>query len=242
MDFEKISPEITDLFINKFTDRDWERWGFKEGSRDTILLAFMTMSMRRGRGDLFEAYFGAISSFNSGTAPHHVISAVIKSGMDNGRKAELTGRIIGKDGIGKVAEPYKFLELAAENGAAGAFDLLVEATGKDLHKDNEWILRHAAASGQKEMARHLVEKHAADINLAITTSRTLGHEQNWRFLDELRQELRPGEDSAPPTIASLSEALKALKAEMREMKAELTELRNPGRTLDKPALKGPQQP
>lgn len=233
-DHGKQTKEMAEMFIRDFGDKDWERWGFKPDTREISLRLMLQESMLAGRTDLVDTYFGAGLSFRTGKAGRHEIATVLKSPkMEASAKTALVQRFI-EAGIDKVENPRGFLDIAIENNAPAAFDLLAKATKEDTHKDNEALLRHAGEKEQADMVRHLVLHHAANIDLAITTERTLGHDKVWHFLEEQRQQIRPGE-SAPPTLDSLAAEMRALKNELLGVKEELAALRGqqPG-----PAFKG----
>lgn len=123
-----------------------------------------------------------------------------------------------------------------------AFDVLFNALKWDVHKDNEWLLRHAAKYGQLNLARHLVKTHDADLSNAITIAHTLGQDMVGRDLDRIWREMYP-EEHLPPTIERLSSAVSTLQAQVQEMQKELAALRSPREwQLDKPALKPPHGP
>ena len=101
--------------------------------------------------------------------------------------------------------------------------MVAKAVPLDIHRNNEELLRLAAKAEQKDMCRHLVEKHGCDIALAITTDRTIGNEKSWQFLDALRQEIKP--DGKPvPTIDSLSREIELLKETVRELTERISHL------------------
>lgn len=210
-----ISPEMAALFVDKFTDENWQRWGYKPGARAVVLDAMMCSAMQAGREDLFDVYFGAGIPFNSGKASQHVIHFTLNSGLDDAKKAGFIKRLL-ESGIDKVSGTDHFARFAAEKNCPQSFDLLAAATKEDIHRENESLLRHAAEHGSVDMCRHLVEKHGANIELAITTDRTLGREKGWMFLEELRKAMRPN-DAPPPTIDSLSRRVEELEKTVREL-------------------------
>jgi len=211
----KITPEMAALFTDKFTEENWQRWGYKPGSRAIILDGMMCNAMAAGREDLFDIYFGAGIPFNSGKASLHAIHYTLVSELTDAKKAGYIKRLL-ESGIDKVSGKEQFTRTAVEKNCPQSFDLLAAATKEDIHRDNESLLRHAAEHGHVEMCRHLVEKHGANIELAITTDRTLGREKGWLFLEDLRKALRPN-DAPPPTIDSLSKRVEQLEATVREL-------------------------
>jgi len=238
--FGKISPEMADVFINKFTDDNWVRWGFRDGeSRDVVLKLLFAQSLMEGRTDLFEAYTNSGVKFNEGKASTHPLHYVLTStAMKLEDKADLTKKLLGI-GIGGVADAAQWLTTAVKTDAVEAFNLLAKAIPVDLHKNNEELLRTAAEAGQRDMCRNLVEKHGCNIDLAITTDRTLGHEAAWLFLTDLRADIKPGE-AAPPTLESLSAEVIELRAAVRQLTARVNELQSPTKTIEKPLLQRPK--
>lgn len=215
LSFDRISPEMADLFASKFTEENWEGWGMKKNSRDAILKVMMAEVMIAGREELFDTFYNAGLRFNEGKAADHMIHYVLYSGMADAKKAGFVSRLL-DCGIDKVTGRDHFAWYAVEKNCPQSFDLLAAATKEDMHRDNESLLRHAAQHGHAEMCRHLVEKHGANIELAITTDRTLGHEKGWLFLEDLRKALRPN-DAPPPTIESLSRRVEELEKTVREL-------------------------
>lgn len=211
----KLSVEMATLFVDKFTDENWQRWGYKAGARAVVLDQMMCNAMAAGREDLFDIYFGAGIPFNTGRASQHVIHYTLKSELGDAKKSGFIKRLL-ESGIDKVSGNDHFARFAVEKNCPQSFDLLVAATKEDVHRDNESLLRLAAEHGNVDMCRHLVEKHGANLELAITTDRTLGREKGWLFLEDLRKALRPN-DAPPPTIESLSRRVEQLEATVREL-------------------------
>jgi hypothetical protein len=225
-----LTPEVAELFVNGFTERDWQRWGFRQGCRNEILDRMACEAFFAGRAELTDLYLTAVD-FNCGKAADHAIHFVVRGKLSDEAKTDCVRRLL-KAGIDKVKDADAFVADAAQGSSDGAFDLLAAARNADIHRNNEELLRTAAGAQQRGLCRHLVEKHGADINLAVTTARTLANQNVWTFLEELRAELRPGE-SAPPTIESLAAEVKALKAAVSELTARVV-AQDAVRTLDKP--------
>ncbi|MDE1153924.1 MAG: hypothetical protein PW788_15435 [Micavibrio sp.] len=239
MDFGKISAEMADIFVNKFTAENWERWGFREDSRDVVVSLLFSQSLLQGRTDLFDTYMNAGLALNSGKASGHPVNYVLTSKeLKPDVKAALTQKLLGA-GINNVSDTAQWLATAVKTDALDAFDLLAKAIPADLHKNNEELLRDAARAGQTEMCRHLVEKHGCDIDLAISTDRTLGVEASWVFLAALREDIKPGE-KAPATLESLSAEVNELRAAVRQLTARVNELQSPTQTIEKPLLSRPK--
>lgn len=235
MDYSTHSAEVARLFVEEMDDLRWRRWGFYK-SRNDVIRDLFARSVRAGNLDAAEVYLADIPHFNSGGNYRHEIVTLAYSGLAPAKKAEYARRIVA-GGFNEVKEGAELLRAVISAGSIEVFDIAAAALGVDLHKDNEALLRHAATQGQKDMARHLVTAHQANLATAITTARTMGQDAPWQLLEELRQEIAPHE-TAPPTIESLSAELQALRAEMREMRDELTALRSPVR-INKPALSVP---
>lgn len=233
-DMAGVTPEIAGLFINKFTDADWQRWGFKPDSRDAILRGIMGKAMLAGREELFGLFMESGLEMNAGHRSIHPINYILTSKIDKEKAAGFIGQLVAR-GIDNVAEAKQFPETALLTGAPRAFDILVRATGVDIHANNEEYLRKAALAGDTKMARHLAEHHAADIAVAITTERTLGHDSSWKLLEAVRLEMDPSaKASAPPTIESLSSEISLLKQTVRELTQRVESLQPP--VLAKPSV------
>lgn len=235
MDYSRHSAQMSQLLATEMTDAHWKRWGFYY-NRNEVLCGLFRRSVKAGNTAAADVYIANIANFNSGGGSEHEIVTVAQSPLDAEQKAAYARRIVA-GGFDQVKEGSHLLRAVVGAGSIEVFDIAAAALGIDLHKDNEALLRHAAASGKKDMARHLVTAHQANLAVAITTARTMGQDAHWQLLEELRQEIAPHEQ-APPTIESLSAELRALRAEMKEMRDELTALRSPVR-VDKPVLSVP---
>jgi hypothetical protein len=235
MDYNQHSVEMAQMLATEMTDETWKRWGFYKG-RNEVLRELFQRSVSAGNAAVADVYISNIANFNSGGGYRHEIVTVAQSALDDRQKTAYARRIVA-GGFDQVKEGAELLRYVVGAGSVEVFDIASAALGIDLHKDNEALLRHAAASGKKDMARHLVTAHQANLAVAITTARTMGQDAHWQLLEELRQEIAPHEQ-APPTIESLSAELQALRAEMKEMRDELTALRSPVR-VDKPVLSVP---
>ena len=239
-DFATISLPMMDIFVNKFTDENWERWGAKPDMRNDLGGLLMGKSMQAGHADQFDLFFNAGLDLNKGQGKSHVINGILLSKMPDETKTDLVNRIAAR-GLDKVSDRQELARTAHVANAPAAFDLLAGLSGLDIHKDNELLLRSSARAGHETMAEHLVVKHGADLRLAITTEKTLGNEKSASLLDTLRLKLNPEEEAAP-TIESLSTEMRALKALVHELTAEVRNRDLPEKTIGKSVVRRPTLP
>ncbi len=215
LDFANITSPVADLLVNKMKADDWTRWGIKPEHQGLLLTHIFGQCLKAGRADLFDTFYNGIDWKNQEADGHPIRRTLASDALEPAVKASLVERLLAK-GIEDVKEPAGWLTDALTSRSPAAFDILAKTLAIDIHRNNEELLRVAAKAEQKDMCRHLVEKHACDIDLAISTDRTIGNEKPWQFLDALRQEIKP--DGKPvPTIESLSREIELLKETVREL-------------------------
>jgi len=141
---------------------------------------------------------------------------------------------LGED-VEKLSAPWVVAGHTLSQNMIAEFDVLV-AAGFDLHKDNEAFLRNAAVEGKRDFALHLVQKHGADIDLAINTARNAGADNVRVFLEDLRLETHP---DAPPLMSfeDMAKELITLRKTVAGLAAQMTELKNPAAKLNKSPLR-----
>lgn len=205
----RMQPETIRFFTKEAGDEDWARWGFEDRiARDTFLEKLFRNAINDKRYDTFEHFLDAGIDFNRADGWSHIISAVLHSGMDDGRKAMLVERLI-EGGIDGIKNPERLAETALQYGALRAYTLLVEAIGAPP-RNLQWALREAASRDRKHVVRYLVERHGANIDEAIEGAKKEGFRGNRALLEEVKEEMFAIRD-LQAKVAALTEELDALK-------------------------------
>ncbi|MDP2205938.1 MAG: hypothetical protein Q8K65_06475 [Alphaproteobacteria bacterium] len=237
MDFSKLSDEMTRLLVHDVSDAHWQKWGFKAGSRDALRSVMFFGALSKGRTDLMEIFISADIKLPTDKASYHPFTALCDAKMPEEIKQAVLGHIL-KQGIDKVEGGDQFLKTAAAAGFIAGFDAVKPRLTVDIHSDNEHMLRHAASAGQTEMCLHLAQKHAADIDVALITERTLGHQKAAETLETARAIFKPDARPAPSIaglaaqVQTLEQTVAELQANMRDITARLETL-VPDKRLDK---------
>lgn len=231
--FGDITSGVANFFAHTATRADWHRWGFEGEERDDMLIKMMRHAIMKNRTDLFDIYLSASIDFNRGFANFHLITDTLEAPVDDGQKGALVQALLAK-GIYKVQSPERFVETALKTGSLRALGPLLAATHVDIHANREAALRQAAVNGQKDLARYLVEKQDANIDLAISVAKQDGFNGNASLLLTVKDELQ--------TVRDLQRQVAELKATVKELTEAVNELRGPEQKLDKPVLTRPHIP
>jgi hypothetical protein len=183
-----------------------------------------------------------VAAFGNGHLPVQALAmGVLKFIEDPQARLSTFAETLGEN-VEKLSAPWVVAGHTLSQNMIAEFDVLV-AAGFDLHKDNEAFLRKAAAEGNRDFALHLVQKHGADIDLAINTARNAGADNVRVFLEDLRLETHP---DAPPLMSfedmakeliTLRKTVKSLEQTVADLAAQMTELKNPAVKLNKSPLR-----
>lgn len=237
IDYGTVSAAMMSILVRDVTDADWQKWGFKENARDTLRRVMLSVTLNQSRGDLVDIFISENIEMNKGKASEHCFMDLCDSKLPDEAKGRVLDYLLAQ-GIDQVKEPEAFLKKAAECGYAAGFDAVKKRLDTDIHADNEHILRHAAGAGQVDFCLHLARTYGADIDVALITESTLGHQKAAKTLEQARQILNP-EAEAAPSIAGLAAQVRVLERtiaqmqdNMRDITARLDDL-SPQRRLDK---------
>lgn len=237
LDYGTLSVPMMQVLVRDVTDGDWQKWGFKENARDTLRCAMFSVALSQSRADLIDVFTAENIVMNKGKASAHCFMDLCDSKLADEAKGRVLDYLLAQ-GIDQVKEPETFLKKAAERGYAAGFDAMKSRLNIDIHADNEHILRYAAGAGQVDFCLHLARTYGADIDVALITESTLGHQKAAKTLEEARQILNP-EAEAAPSIAGLAAQVRVLERtvaqmqdNMRDITARLDDL-SPQRRLDK---------
>lgn len=239
VDLGKMKPEMARLLAEK-VDADVE----------STLDKYGLYSLRGFLPTLFEGALrhsqnvALVAAFASGNLPVQAAAMGVLTFIEDPQaRLSTLAEALGGD-IEKLSAPWVVAGHTLSYNMIAEFDVLV-AAGFDLHKDNEAFLRKAAAEGKRDFALHLVQKHGADIDLAINTARNAGADNVRVFLEDLRLETHP---DAPPLLSfedmakeltTLRKTVKSLEQTVADLAAQMTELKNPAGKLDKAPLRKP---
>lgn len=237
LDYGAMSAPMIKLLVQDTADADWQKWGFKPDVRDTLRRIMFWQVLRQSRADLVDIFLSEDIKMNTDKASSHCFMVLGSSELPEEMKARVLDYMLAQ-GIDKVTEPWAFLKEAAESGYTAGFDAVKSRLNIDIHADNEHILRYAAGAGQVAFCLHLAQTYGADIDVALITESTLGHQKAAKTLEEARQILNPDAEAAP-SIAGLAAQVRVLERtvtemqdNMRDITARLDDL-SPQRRLDK---------
>ncbi len=229
-----ITPRMATLLVEKLDDAVLKRWHMKPGSKQIIVDALLGQSIYRNRLEVAEVMMEkGGTDFNEKSGSWY-LSIVIASEFPDDVKLRMLKKMLA-NGYDKMGDPDKSLQTAVDKKFTEAVDLFA-AIGLDLHKNNEQLLRGAARDKSTGMALHLVTRHGADIDLAISTEMALGNAPVFEFLTGLKKQL-PAAAPAPRTVESLTSEVGSLQDTVRELTQKLAKME--GGTLDKPVLRNP---
>lgn len=229
-----VTPRMASLLIDKLDDDVVKRWHMKAGSKQTIIDSMLGQSLYRNRLDIAELLLEkGGTDFNEKSGSWY-LSMVIASTFADDVKLGMMKKMLAS-GYDKMEKPDSALQKAVEKNFIPAIDLFA-AVGFDIHKNNEQYLRAAAKNKSAETALHLVTRHAADIDLAISTEMALGNTAVFEFLTDLKKQLPAA--PAPRTVATLTAEVGSLQDTVRELTEKLAKLQ-PETSLNKPLLRSP---
>lgn len=231
-----ISPRMAQLFVDKLDDAVLQRWGFARDSRELALGLMLGTALNENRIDVVDAVIEKNAlNMNGDKIGTALLIDVVAGGGDSGVKLRVLKAVLA-GGYDKMDKPEEALQKAVEKNFTAGIDLFA-AVGFDIHKNNEQYLRTAAKNKSSETGLHLVTRHGADIDLAISTEMALGNTPVFEFLAELKKQL-PSNQPAPRTVESLTAEVGSLQDTVRELTQKLAKLEG-GQALDKPVLRSP---
>lgn len=246
--FELFKPEAIDGMTPRMADAvvgyvhagkilDWGLDRDRKGTMGTVAL-FATQARIEKKYELLDVFFDGRLDFCAEKLSATVVTDLINSDIESDKKKEYLKTLLSVKS--KLPAPDEVVGAAVEKSELGALDVLA-ASGINLRDNNEFWLREAAKNDKRHVCVHLVEKHGADLGLALKTAQDLGTHNIYLYLDNLRQDIQPqvsGEE-APATVESLSREVRELRAALREVTALVTEMqaeRKIDKTVDKPGL------
>ena len=237
-----MSPDMARLFIDEMDDDVLNRWNFKAGSKGVVMMSVVVHALQHKRNDLalYVLQSDVIDFKDSDTT--QLAGVIISSSLDNETKLPWLKKAL-SSGYEQIKDTDDIVQRAIRHAFPEALNLFA-AIGIDLHKSNEQFLRYAAEQGAKDMAKHLVVGHQADLDLAISTSRELGSSAQSLFLETLKTDIEqeaPAQPEKPPTLEGLAAEVRELKATVRELTAVIQDMRTPDKKLDKPAIPQPKK-
>ena len=230
-----LSPRMAELLVDKMDEDVLRRWGFGRDSRELVLSVMLGRALAENRIDVVDAVIDMKSlKLNDDKVGTALLTDVVACDAPADAKLRVLKAVLA-GGYDKMDKPEDALQKAVEKNFIPAIDLFA-AVGFDIHKNNEQYLRTAAKNLSAETALHLITRHAADIDLAISTEMALGNAPVFEFLAELKKQLP--EKTAPRTVETLTAEVGSLQDTVRELTEKLAKLQ-PHTQLDKPVLKTP---
>jgi len=237
---EGMTPYMADAIVGHVHAGNSINWGLARGREGAIgvVTLFATHARRAKNYELLDVFFDGRLDFCAEKLSAAVITDLIGSDIDVAKKEQYLRKLLSVKS--KLPKPEEAVEAAIENSVLPALDVLA-ASGINLRENNELWLREAAKNDKRHVCIHLVEKHGADLGLAMKTAQELGTHNVYLYLDNLRQEIQPQTSAAEaaPTVESLSREVKELRASLREMTALVAEIqaeRKFNKVVDKPGL------
>jgi hypothetical protein len=238
-DLGKMKPEMARLLAEK-VDADVENRLDKYGIyySSGFLPTLFEGALRHSQN------VALVAAFGSGRLPVQAAAmSVLEFIEDPQARLSAFAEALGGD-VEKLTAPWVVAGHTLSHNMIAEFDVLVVASF-DLHKNNEAFLRQAAAEDKRDFALHLVQKHGADIDLAINTARNTGADNVRVFLEDLRLETHPEatplmsfEDMAKE-LTTLRKTVKSLEQTVADLAEQVAELKNPAGKLDKSPLRKP---
>lgn len=230
-----LTPRMAALLVEKLDDKVLQRWQMKPGSKGAVVDAMLSNAIFRDRLPVAEFLMeNAGVKFNGRNGGGH-LEAVLISGLADDVKLRFLKKMLAR-GYDRMEKTDKAMQVAVDKNFLPAIDLFA-AVGFDVHKKNEQYLRAAAKNKSPATALHLVTRHGADIDLAISTEMAVGNAPAFEFLAALKKQL-PAAQNAPRTVESMAAEIGSLQDTVRELTQKLARMEG-GASLDKPVLKSP---
>lgn len=236
---EGMTPRMAEAIVKHIHEKKAIRWSM--GGQDhamSVVSLFASHACDVRRYDLLDVFFDGRLDFCGHKLSVGIVGDLIGCELDAEKKNGYLKKILSTKS--KLPNADKAVKKAVDKTDLAALDILA-TVGINLRENNEYWLREAAKDDKRHVCVHLVEKHGADIGLAMKTAQDLGTHNVYLYLDGLRQDIQPqtATAEAPPTVESLAREVKELRAALREMTALVTEMqseRKIEKNLDKPGL------
>lgn len=235
-----MTPRMAEAIVSHVHSGQNINWGVDRGVKGTMIVASLLAAHATAAKNyaLLDVFFDGRLDFCADKTPASIVQDLIRSDLDVEKKNQYLKKIL--SGKNKLPEPEKAVEAAVEKSDLDALDILA-SSGINLRETHEFWLREAAKNDKRHVCEHLVQRHGADLSLALKTAQDLGTHNVYLYLDNLRQDIQPASatDETPPTLESLSREVKELRAALREMTALVTEMqteRKIEKNVDKPGL------
>ena len=238
--FAALRPEMA-AFLSQHVDaaveKTWDRHGLRRSGGNSILNIIFNSALQT-HGDA--VYARAFMTGGHLTLQQKAMG-VLKHITSPDDRLDLFTQII-TERAEKLKDAEEIIGQIRVQNLTRECDAFI-AAGYAAHKDNEALLRTAAAYENRDFAKHLVTAHKADIDLAINTARFAGQDKVCDFLTGLRSETHP--DAAPlqtfeemaAELTTLRTSVKALEQTVAGLAAQMEALKNPVAKLDKPPLR-----
>ena len=234
--FKDMTPEMATCFVEGLDARVVERWSLDTQRAPSVPIGLLIgHAVEQGRTDLMDIYLNAkIDLAAENIAEMIVADIAAKTTLAPETRYGYVRKIVANN-IDNIKNTDKLVQNAIENNDLTVLDIL-SAACVDLREKNERWLREAAKLEKQTVCQHLLERHGADLDVALTTARTMGVHSVSLYLAGLQPDQKPG-DAAAPTVESLSAEMKELRATVKELTALVRELRTGPEQMDKPTLR-----
>lgn len=233
--YTQVKPETAAFIAENMTadvEKKWDRYSIFNGRMlETI---YRTCINAQPQAEMVEAFIGS-------RVPVQKLAEVAVNSITNEADClAVLDKILEKDAR-RLGNSDAFAQFLGGENKQRAFDYLV-ASGYDLHKDNQVLMRTLVQSVEKDFIVHMVKAHGADMEVAINTARLAGHDKVCSKLEDIRREISP--DAAPlmsfeemaREITTLRGTVKDLQQMVTALDAKIQELQSPAKQIDKKFL------
>lgn len=233
--FKDMTPEMATCLVEGLDKDVMKRWSLSTAEIAMPMGLLISHAASQDRTDLLDVYMSPkidltadnmAEAIISDLAAHTALSPEVRYGYV---------RQLVANNINNIKNTDKLVQGAIENNDLTVLDILADA-GVDLREKNERWLREAAKLEKQTVCQHLLDGHSADLDVALTTARTMGVHSVSLYLAALQPEKKSVETEAP-TIESLSAEMKELRATVKELTSLVRELRAGPEQMDKPTLR-----
>lgn len=234
--FKDMTPEMATCFVDGLDERVVKGWSMDTQSTPSAFIVSLCIhAATQGRTDLMDIYMNPKIDL----APDNIAELLVTDIAAMTTLAPETRygyvRQIVANNIDNIKNTDKLVQNAIENNDLTVLDIL-SAACVDLREKNERWLREAAKLEKQTVCQHLLERHGADLDVALITARTMGVHSVALYLSALQPQQK-SDDAVAPTVESLSAEMKELRATVKELTSLVGELRTGPEQMDKLTLR-----
>lgn len=235
---ESLTPRMADVVVSHVAAGNSIQWSFRNDHALRVPALMACHALHAKNEGLLDVLFDGRLPYSKDKIFSALALDLIGSALAGEKKAQYFKKILPVND--KLPEQEKMVCAAVAAEATEVLGVLA-AFGVNLRDNNELALREAARNEKRSVCVYLMEKHGADIDVALKAAQDLGAHGVYLYLDNVRQEVcpKPADTEAAPTVESLAREVKELRAALRQMTAMVTEMQAAHKiekNLDKPGL------